>query len=316
MPLNSVSPLASNYREFIRQWIINGAPQDGKVADERLLADPVVSNDTFVPPDPPLQGVQLQVRPFAISPVSEREIFVFGRISNVDSLFVNRFEIKMRPGSHHFILYKYGAVDLTEGQVRNLDPTSPGQEIFRVARQLFVGSQTPVYDYQLPPDVVLPLDPLQGFDFNSHYVNSKTTVSTGQVYINLHTTSRTDSTRVGQPVFDNYLGFLLPKKQKTTVNYTWVKNFPRNIFMLSSHTHKRGESFKIYRVGGIEDGTLIYENHDWDHPPSKTFTPPLRFEAGQGYRAEVVYNNESEKDIRFGVTSEDEMCIVIGYYYN
>lgn len=86
--------------------------------------------------------------------------------------------------------------------------------------------------------------------------------------------------------------------------------------MLSSHTHKHGESFKIYRVGGAEDGILIYENYDWDHPPTKTFTRPLRFETSQGYRIAVTYNNETDRDIRFGVTSEDEMCIVVGYCYN
>ena len=316
MPLNTTTPLPANYREFIRQWIAAGAPQTGFVADERLIADPIVSNDTFTPLEPPTQGMQLRVRPFAVNPATEREIFVYGRISNPDSMFVNRFEIKMRPGSHHFIVYKYGGTDLLEWQPRDLNPTNPGQEIFRAERQLFVGSQTPVYDYQLPANVVLSLAPSQGFDLNSHYVNSKLTVSTGEVYINLHTISKTDSTHIAQPIFDNYLPFLLPKKQKTIVTYTWTKNFSRNVFMLSSHTHKRGESFKIYRVGGSDDGMLIYENYDWDHPPSKTFTPPLRFEAGQGYKTEVTYNNESDRDIRFGVTSEDEMCITLGYYYN
>jgi hypothetical protein len=46
-----------------------------------------------------------------------------------------------------------------------------------------------------------------------------------------------------------------------------------------------------------------------------TYNPPLRFETGWGYRVEVVYNNETSRTIRFGFTSEDEMCIVIGYYY-
>ncbi len=86
--------------------------------------------------------------------------------------------------------------------------------------------------------------------------------------------------------------------------------------MLSSHTHKRGESFKIYGVGGVNNGNLLYENSDWDHPPLKTFSPPLRFEAGEGYRIEVTYNNNTDRDLHFGITSEDEMCIVVGYYHN
>jgi len=316
MPLNSSTPLPSNYREYIRQWILAGAPREGLVADERLISDPSIGNDTFSPLDPPQQGIQLHLRPFALDPNSEREIFVYDRISNSDSLFVHRVQIKMRPNSHHFILYKYSGTDLPLGKIRDLTPSSLGQEIFRSSREVFVGSQTPEYDFELPANVVLPLTAFQGFDFNSHYINKSQNVSTGEVYINLHTVAKNDSIKVGRPIFDNFLLFVLPRGQRTTITKTWIKNVAQNVFMLSSHTHKRGEVFRIYRVGGPDDGKLIYENYDWDHPPTKTFSPPLRFEAGWGYRVEATYYNETDHDILFGVTSEDEMCIVVGYYFN
>lgn len=160
MPSNSTSSLPSNYREFIRQWIQAGAPREGEVADARLIRDPIVSNDTFTPPNPPQQGLQLQVRPFAIDPLSEREIFVYNKSTNADSLYVNRIEVKMRPGSHHFILYSYNATGLREGEIRDL--TTTNGEIFRAGRQLFAGSQTPAFDYQLPSNVVLRMNPYQG----------------------------------------------------------------------------------------------------------------------------------------------------------
>lgn len=314
MPSNSTAELPSNYREFIRQWIQAGAPREGEVADARLIRDPIVSNDTFTPPSQPQQGLQLQVRPFAIDPLSEREIFVYNKSTNADSLYVNRIEVKMRPGSHHFILYSYNATGLREGEIRDL--TTTNGEIFRAGRQLFIGSQTPMLDHQLPPNVVLRMNPYQGFDYNSHYVNTGSAVKTGEVYVNLHTVARNDSTKVAVPIFDNYVLLSLPRGQKTTVQYTWTKSFARNVFMLSSHSHKRGESFKIFGVGGINQGRLLYENYDWDHPPLKAFSPPLRFEAGEGYRIEVTYNNNTDRDLHFGITSEDEMCIVVGYYYN
>lgn len=224
----------------------------------------------------------------------------------------------MREGSHHFILYKFsfGAL-LQPGVVRDLTAQSVFQEMQLGAyREFMIGSQMPYFSYTLPEGVVLPVGPNQGFDLNSHYVNThSSSILVGEAYVNLHTVPKSGNLKVAVPLFDNYLSFFLPRRQRTLVQRTVLFQEPRNVFMLTSHTHKRGESFKIFLVGGPDNGKLVYENYSWDHPATKTFTPPLRFEAGWGYRIEVVYNNETDRDIRFGFTSEDEMCIVIGYYY-
>ena len=45
----------------------------------------------------------------------------------------------------------------------------------------------------------------------------------------------------------------------------------------------------------------------------KTFDPPLRVLKGNTLRAETDYYNESDAMVSYGPTSEDEMCILIGY---
>lgn len=318
MPLNSLNGLSSSAREFMRQWIAAGAPYSGDVADQRLLSGSVLVSDPFTPLVPPQQGIQLHLRPFAIDPGKEREIFVYDAVANNETLYVNRIEIRMREGSHHFILYKFNFAGLLQpGVIRDLTAQSLLQEMQLGAyREFMIGSQTPYLSYTLPEGVVLPIESNQGFDLNSHYVNTSTSaVLVGEAYVNLYTVPKAAGQKVAIPLFDNYLSIFLPRRQRTVVQHTVTSTESRNVFMLTSHTHKRGESFKIYLVGGPEDGKLVYENFSWDHPSTKTFTPPLRFEVGWGYRIEVVYNNETDRDIRFGFTSEDEMCIVIGYYY-
>ncbi len=320
MPLGSSKLMSSNYREFVRQWITAGAPKDGIVADVRLLKDPIVQNDTFVPPLPPNTGIQLQLRPYIIDPAKEREIFVYQRLTTQETLYVSKVEIKMRESSHHFILYKYLGTDLAEGVVRDLHE-SVSQEIFRVGREYMMGTQTPLLSYELPSQVVMPIYPAQGFDLNSHYVNKGTGLLTGEVYVNLHTVPKNDSMRIAKPIFDNYVGFRIDPNQKTTVTRTTTFSKAVKIFMLSSHTHKRGESFKIFLVGGSYSGTLVYENSSWDHPPNVRFPNTafprlIEIAPGSGYRIEATYNNETDRTIRFGLTSEDEMCIVLGYYYD
>ncbi len=109
--------------------------------------------------------------------------------------------------------------------------------------------------------------------------------------------------------------FVLPPGQRTTVTRTTRFSTSRNVFMLTSHAHKLLQSFRLYGVGGAYDGQLLYESFAWDHPLIKVFQTPLVFPANTGYRIEAVYNNTTTRTIRFGLTSEDEMCIVFGYYY-
>lgn len=316
MPQNLLSPLTENFRQFIRQWITAGAPRTGKVADEQLLVGSSSNQEPFTPLPPPTQGIQVHLPPFTVRPGNEREVFYFTRLSNTDTLLISRIEIKMRPGSHHFIFYRYNLNDLPLNEFRDLDRNTVNIEMgWRfLNRQFFTGAQAPYFTYQLPDNVVIILNPNQGIDLNSHYVNTGITSFTGEVYVNLYTTARTESTRIAQVLFDNY-NVVLPPQQTTTLHYTTTYNRQRRVLTLSSHTHKRGQSFKIFLVGGPDHGQLVYENYSWDHPAIRTYTPPLFFDAGWGYRLEATYNNETTHEIRFGFSSEDEMCIVFGYYY-
>ena len=69
-----------------------------------------------------------------------------------------------------------------------------------------------------------------------------------------------------------------------------------HLFSLSSHTHQRGESFKIFHP----DGSLLYENYYFNDPVRKRFEPPLVFdsedEEQRSLRYCAVYNNGVNPD--------------------
>ena len=67
--------------------------------------------------------------------------------------------------------------------------------------------------------------------------------------------------------------------------------------------------------GGPRNGEVVYENTDWEHPLIKTFQTPIVLQPGQGLTSEVTFNNTTNKTVGFGLTSEDEMNIIFGYYY-
>ena len=64
--------------EFIKQWIIKGAPKTGSVVDETILANNAVCQKVFVPMQAPAaaEGFQLAINTFTVSPNTEREVFV------------------------------------------------------------------------------------------------------------------------------------------------------------------------------------------------------------------------------------------------
>ncbi|HYE57603.1 MAG TPA: hypothetical protein VD948_03815, partial [Rhodothermales bacterium] len=310
------APLTADQVRFIRQWIAAGAPRDRVVADTSLLRAAPEVLTPFEPLPPPAEGIQLRLNPFVTAPRGEREVFVYGKLNTADTVFVRRFDVRMRPGSHHFILYAQNAAGLTPGVVRDLGGLGLLEEMVHFnTRSFLVGSQTAENTVELPPDVVMPLPPGQGYDLNSHYVNHTAAPLTGEVYVNLHTTPRRPGLKYARVINDGVTDFVLPAGQRTTVSRTTRFNQTRRVFMLTSHTHKLGEAFKIYGVGGPLDGQLLYESTSWDHPLIKVFPTPLVFTAGTGYRMEVTYNNTTSRTVRFGLTSEDEMCIVFGYFY-
>jgi Copper type II ascorbate-dependent monooxygenase, C-terminal domain len=47
----------------------------------------------------------------------------------------------------------------------------------------------------------------------------------------------------------------------------------------------------------------------------KNFATPIALKKGEGLTSVVTYNNTSNQKINFGLTSDDEMNIIFGYYY-
>ena len=137
----------------------------------------------------------------------------------------------------------------------------------------------------------------------------------GQISINLHTVDASEVDHVAENIFLVNNDIFLPAGEVTTEERTWTFGDTRNIFLLSSHAHQFNTEWKIYIAGGERDGELVYFSKDWEHPPLIEFDPTIVLNPGEGLRGEATYNNTTDKDLRFGLLSEDEMMIIFGAYY-
>jgi len=275
---------------------------------------------TFQPLSAPLSGIQLNIGPFEVAPDFEREFFYYQPLDNVEALFVNRVEISMRAGSHHFILYDFPNGDNPENEtyrdLRNPNNSLNFETLLTMLNQRFVfGTQWRTLEFDFPPGVALKLPAKAGFDLNSHYVNRSNQTIEGEVWVNLHTIDSVEVEHQATNLFLNNDDFSLPVGEVTTLSKTWNFDERRHIFQLTSHAHEHMTEFRIFVVGGANNGELVFFAKDWEHPPLLNIDPPLVLEAGQGLRAEATYDNDTDRVLKFGFRSIDEMMIIFGAYY-
>ncbi len=345
-----MGPLHKGKIDAIRTWIAAGAPQEGKVpgiGDLGVLRDP---QEVFNPPPPPApgEGYQIHLPPFKIEPGTEREVFYATQIKDENGqpvegdIFINRVEIFYPSGSHHFIVYRLTeegvangvqkrGVDLSigvnpEDEFRELDPEDP-QVLgnFGVDRLFVVGTQTDDTLFQFPKGVGLRLPGNTVYDLNSHYINllgEETLI--GETYVNIYTIPEEEVKYEAVEIFVSNRGINVPPGLTRVAKLTWyVEDELRirghdpdtelNVFLLTSHMHRHGELFEIF-----QDSTdnLLHRSIAYDDAPIDLFDPVLILEPDDGLRFECTHNNyDKNVPLQFGLTSEDEMCIIFGYYY-
>ena len=328
---------------FIKEWIGNGAPDTGHVASLSLLDNIEVYDPNFQPLTPPENGVQIHLGPFEVLPQQETEFFCYTSLNNDEEKFVNRVEIEMRTGSHHFILYTYPdnfpiyLEEDIERHLRNEDGSYNESVLSIMPYQIFLtGTQWPELDVVFPDNVGLRIPANTFVDQNTHYLNYTNETYIGEVYTNLHfMESPPDyiAEILQLAVID---GLYLPPMDTTTIERTFmfddildVYNLDSNsintieIFQLFSHAHEKMLTFEVFYVDdNIQTEDLqIYYTDDWEHPPINYYgdsydNEGIQILPGEGIKLKATYYNPSNEPVEFGFLSTDEMMILFGYFYS
>ncbi|AKD54298.1 monooxygenase [Spirosoma radiotolerans] len=322
MPLGGVL-LSDGQVEFVRRWIDAGAPKTGTIAEATLLDDKTVTPTVYEPLTVPAAGTgfQMAVPSFDIQPNFERELFTRRMVGNTQDIYVNRYETKMRSGSHHFVAYDFRSKTALPNlndirDLRNPDNSLNILTALTMSNHVYLaGSQAQYQDYVFPEGAALLIPAGTSLDLNSHFVNKTTTVMKGEAQINLYTVDKSKVKQIVQTLDLSNTNLTIPANKRVTLTKSFTFNKPRKILTLTSHMHKLGEKFVIKIVGGARNGEVVYTSTDWEHPDIVTFKTPIELQKGEGLISEITYNNTTGKAVSFGLTSEDEMGIIFGYYY-
>jgi len=328
MPMGTTQGVTAGQLEYVRRWIEAGAPRTGNVVDSMVLKDNRVQAATFTPlAAPTTGGLQLKVDSFAVIPSAERELFVYRRVNNPTDLYITRIQSRMRPGSHHLLLYTFDEsntgfpcntrpVPDAVRDIKNLDGSFNIINMLPMACHVyFAGAMTPDFDYNFPAGVALKLPANTALDFNVHYVNRSPAPLPGEAFANLYTADRSAVQTVARTLNYANTSITLPPGVRTTLTKAFPVNVRTTVLGVTSHMHSLGEKFEIRvrRANGTE--ISIYTNTDWEHPGFVNFTTPYVLEVGDALVSVVTYNNTTTRTVNFGLTSTDEKDIIFGYAY-
>jgi len=313
--------LSTDELAFLDAWINAGAPQTGNIPNE-----PVLPPLEYVPaaalPVPP-GGYQIVLDGPTLQAGAELEGCLWAPIPWSGEFLVGQFEFALNPGTHHFAIYQ----NRLQPPVNTWIPNDFGCFGEGDYYSTTGAPQAPYYVDAYPPGVARGIvgGPGRYLGLNAHYHNYWDFPIQIKVWVNIWPYNGVPQHHA-QTLYDlgSTFSIFMPPFQQVVQHgrFTNGGSLPLKFFSLSGHMHKRGLRFTAYR----SDGTKLYDNFDWAHPINILYDTPLELAPGDWIDYECLEDNGVTRAVKrdslgnpipvqFGVTTDDEMCILPGSYY-
>lgn len=331
--------------ELIRQWILFGAPSSGRVVEPQLLYDYYhVNGKTPMdkPAEPaPGEGFQVRTGPFFLQPGQEVEYYRKYSLVNSQQE-IHRIDDIINDESHHYLLFQYdpGSSDQLADGLRpvNLSNVFPQQTKYLTG---WVDSDSTI----LPEGTAYKMNENCVLDLNYHIINyNLDSILQADAYVNIYTqpTGTAEKEMHSDLILYPPQLLIIPATgDPYTFNHTLSSSNSSNIadddiwniWFLSSHTHKYGTQYDIYkRESNGDRGEMLYNGnydpsytfelpyYDWAHPANRYFEPLESVNMKDGLIQEAKYrvfdpeNYSFPPVVSFGLTTEDEMMLYFIQY--
>jgi len=340
MPASGAPRLDALELELVRRWIAAGAPATGKVDDAPCLPRP--QYEPAAPLAPPPGGYQIHFVGPVLQPGEEVEGCMWVDAPNTEDFAVGEWEYSINPGSHHFALWEHD-----RGAAPVLGVFDPGDiACFRQGapldgRSLSGSPESPYFVDAYPPGIGRVIKAGEPLGLNPHYFNEFDVPVQVEGWINMHPVvgglqHPVETLFSGFGTFDGKTAYSIFVEPFSTgslrLRMVNTLGVPMRIFHMSSHQHQRGTHFTAWDSGGEK----IFENYDWAHPAILEFDDdPYTLAPDDFIDYECEWDNGITRPVRrcgdsahdtgctpgdpkavtFGLTAQDEMCYLVGFYY-
>ncbi len=271
----------------------------------------------------PARGFQMRMTPFAIPAGGEREACEYVVTPNGKAMDVSAFEMKTTPGAHHFVLWEYlgkdtDRADFWSGVKDATGCIGLGPRDGQVTTANLFGMLSGHQHVEFPAGVAVSLQPHAALYANLHLHNYTAAPVDAEAVFNLVPARKGSVQHHAQALTVGTIDFDIPAHGHAAVSGEWRAPVDLNIVQISTHEHHRGTRMSVSHMdaSGNAMGDPLVVSEDWEHPNVTWFRQqPKRVRAGEGLRFTCEWQNNDDFPVQFGVTTEDEMCFVIGYFY-
>ena len=268
----------------------------------------------------PRHGFQTRMTSFVVQPGVDREGCEYVVTPNRRPMDVTAFELKVTPGTHHFVLWEYlgkdhSPADFWTGIQYATACTGLGPRDSFVSNANLFGMVT-TKQIRFPPGVAVRLEPHAIVYPNLHFHNYTAAPITTQAVFNLIPARPGSVKHHAQTIVVGSLNIKIPAQGSASLTGEWRAPANINLVQISTHQHHRGTRMTVHQidVAGNDVGELV-TSPDWEHPAVRWYYTAKTIHAGEGLRFTCEWSNPDDHPVHFGVTTEDEMCFVGGYFY-
>jgi hypothetical protein len=259
------------------------------------------------------QVMRLDMPSVTLAPSQETTLCVTLSLSNPTPRMLRRIHSTIANGSHHLIAYRVSAGTPLQSTPT---PCQPFADILGGASPVLIAESAEA-EVVYPAGVGLPIAANQRIKLEEHFINAGDTTlhSTGSVELDL---AEPDPSLVeANLLFWGPQKFAIGSHSRGSADLFHLVEPGVKIFALTTHEHHFGTLATIEQAATATGaGTELYRNADWEHPPLKTFSPPLVYDGSQGLRIHCEWFNTSDNIVPAGLSAvTNEMCFFWAYYY-
>ena len=140
-----------------------------------------------------------------------------------------------------------------------------------------------------------------------HYVNNTRDAALAKAKLAFHVVAPDKIQHLLQTAtFDNFTIYTPPNGQSSHLGECRVHD-DLTVTDLIRRTQRFSTDFKVWRVGGEQNGELLWESAE-RYDSRKSFADPIHLQPGEGLRFQCDYDNPTDHELRYGVSAADETC--------
>jgi hypothetical protein len=169
-------------------------------------------------------------------------------------------------------------------------------------------------ELRMPKGVAMKLPAGQAVILNLHIYNVSTAPLAGTSGIEIVRVQSQDVTSEADLLISGPTDFSLPPNEETKLSHTCALGNDQTAFTLFPHMHQLGVHIKTaVTVGGTQ---RVIHDSEYDFEEQYLLPlEPIAFRAGDSITTECTYRNTGPTPVKFGESSDTEMCFSILFRY-